>query len=608
MSVHLHRGSLGAGLLPCSRLLPRKELLSDHGLLSRARLWLLAGLALISAAPARADYIHQTQAAREGTILELHVGREAIEAQLEIDAADRRHFQALLTPGQTTTNTGLALLDGRSGRPLSGRVASVETRRRTLRYDPNAPAAIDLRGVPVSVPVVSPLVTAVRIRYPLTQPPEQLILRPPLAQGEQKAATNIGFIVFHEDLPVSNYWYLSQPEPLQLNWNDPWRTRFQNPNLKRAHASSLTSYVTVDPYEVRHEVVVRFRDLAPLLGISLSGNQVVAPAQLEQIRRASERFFNQRPRTRINGRERQGGVVEVSFLTVDPKGVFQAKPKGSVHRAASTLLGISLSFPTETMARKVEVQWDLFSERIPTITAQASDAAGPFPYQLSPASPTLVWENVLRQPPVSRIEPVRQNRHTGGWWLLAAAGLAGVSTLVLLAGRRGLLMPPRAGVMGGFSLSAVLLGVALVQIPLQGPGALSEARASQVIEQLLANVYRAMEFRQEERVYDRLALSLSKAILSDVYLQQRRSLSSQQDGGAISRVSQVTVEQIRRLGWPGWGAPLRYAVTWKASGTVSHWGHSHQRQNRYQAEIELDAAGQTWKIGDLHLREEARVP
>lgn len=567
----------------------------------------------LGAPPALADYIHQTQAAREGTILELHVGEREIEARFEIDADDRQLFQGLLNKGAQPPPDAFSLVDAATGRPLPGTVLEVETRRRTLRYDPSAPVPMDLRGVPLSLPKVSPLVSFVRLSYPLARRPEAVILRPPVAKGEQRAATNIGFIVFHEDLPVSNYWYLSQPETLELNWNDPWRSRFRNPNLKRAHASSLTSYVTVEPFEVRHEVVVRLRDLAPLLGIPLSGNQVVEPELLARIEEQTRRFFNARPRNRIDGRARQGGVTDVSFLTVDAKGVFQLKPKESTHRAASTLLGVSLSFPTEAMARKVEVSWDLFSERIPAITAQATDPAGPFPYLLTAETPTLVWENVLKRQPDSRIEPVRLGRGTAGWLVGAALGVGAVTILLLLASRRGHLRlgavgGPRTVLIGGASLAGLLVVVALLQAPLGGVWLLPDGRAARLIEQLLANVYRAMEFREEERVYDRLALSLRNDILSDVYLQQRRSLTSREDGGAVSRVREVTVDEIRRLGWPGWGSPPRYTVAWTASGTVSHWGHTHQRRNRYEARIDLTPAGEVWKIGDLKILDEARLP
>jgi hypothetical protein len=369
----------------------------------------------------------------------------------------------------------------------------------------------------------------------------------------------------------------------------------------------------VEPFEVRHEVVGRLLDLAPLLGIELTGNQVLDDAQLDRIASRTRDFFTARPRTLIDGNPRKGDITEVNFLSVDAKGVFQLKPRQSEHKAFSTLLGVSLSFPTERMARTVEVKWDLFSERIPSITAQATDPAGPFPYVLTAESPSLVWANVLKDRPDGRIDPVRLG---SGWstpLALAALGVMLATILLLRANRRGRLVLGVVGgarglLIGGSFLCLLLFALALRETPLAGGGwLLRDGRAATLIEQLLANVYRAMEFRQEERVYDRLALSLQKDLLSDVYLQQRRSLTSREDGGAVARIRSVSVDSIRRLGWPGWGAPPTYRVEWTANGTVSHWGHTHQRSNRYVARLGLTPAGEVWKIGDLQILDEERV-
>ena len=44
---------------------------------------------------------------------------------------------------------------------------------------------------------------------------------------------------------------------LNLDWADPWYSRFDNPNLKRHHKSALMSFLYVEPYEVRHEILAR---------------------------------------------------------------------------------------------------------------------------------------------------------------------------------------------------------------------------------------------------------------------------------------------------------------------------------------------------------------
>ena len=49
--------------------------------------------------------------------------------------------------------------------------------------------------------------------------------------------------------------------------------------------------------------------------------------------------------------------------------------------------------------------------------------------------------------------------------------------------------------------------------------------------------------------------------------------------------------------------------TWNVAGSVGHWGHVHQRQqNQYQARFVVNAVDGLWKITDLELLQEERLP
>jgi hypothetical protein len=127
------------------------------------------------------------------------------------------------------------------------------------------------------------------------------------------------------------------------------------------------------------------------------------------------------------------------------------------------------------------------------------------------------------------------------------------------------------------------------------------------LQVLLKNVYRAFDFREEEDVYDRLAFSVSGDLLSDIYLQNRKSFSIQKAGGAQAKIKSVEIEAAtaERLD----ERPLAYAIKgrWAAQGTVGHWGHVHTRRNRYDAIVTVEAVDGTWKILDLEILEEERV-
>ena len=46
---------------------------------------------------------------------------------------------------------------------------------------------------------------------------------------------------------------------------------------------------------------------------------------------------------------------------------------------------------------------------------------------------------------------------------------------------------------------------------------------------------------------------------------------------------------------------------WQASGAVGHWGHTHIRQNYYNADITIVAINGQWKITGMDLIEEKRI-
>jgi hypothetical protein len=127
------------------------------------------------------------------------------------------------------------------------------------------------------------------------------------------------------------------------------------------------------------------------------------------------------------------------------------------------------------------------------------------------------------------------------------------------------------------------------------------------LDSLLKNIYRSFDFREEEDVYDRLATSVSGDLLSEIYLQNRKSLVVTQAGGARARVKTVEILGVevnqpddRPLG-------LMFHARWTATGTVGHWGHIHMRKNQYEANITVEPVDEAWKITGLELLEEKRI-
>ena len=67
-------------------------------------------------------------------------------------------------------------------------------------------------------------------------------------------------------------------------------------------------------------------------------------------------------------------------------------------------------------------------------------------------------------------------------------------------------------------------------------------------------------------------------------------------------ISDIMEEEITndRLGYT-------YTCEWFVSGTIRHWAHQHNRQNRYIGLITVKRIEEVWKITEWELLDEQRI-
>jgi hypothetical protein len=125
-------------------------------------------------------------------------------------------------------------------------------------------------------------------------------------------------------------------------------------------------------------------------------------------------------------------------------------------------------------------------------------------------------------------------------------------------------------------------------------------------ESLLRNVYRAFDYHNESDIYDALAQSVQGDLLAELYLKIRQSLIMEEQGGAVAQVKEVKfigAQPLPGRSQNGFGE----RVTWQVEGTVEHWGHIHLRVNEYAADLEIEPAGDSWKITALNVSRQSQV-
>ena len=195
----------------------------------------------------------------------------------------------------------------------------------------------------------------------------------------------------------------------------------------------------------------------------------------------------------------------------------------------------------------------------------------------------------------------RQATKTPMW---VAGGLCLLGVLLLgvssqRAARRGLFVAGGVCVL----LAAAGLGTAYQRGAFEQP--IEQAQAQQTIESLITNVYFAFAYRDESKIFDTLATSVDGPLLDTLYLDIQRGLSDAEDGGPTVRVLEVKIDSCEVL--ESTPKRLRANVGWVSAGSVSHWGHAHDRSNRYRAEVVAEPVDGRWRLTGVKILQEERI-
>jgi hypothetical protein len=134
----------------------------------------------------------------------------------------------------------------------------------------------------------------------------------------------------------------------------------------------------------------------------------------------------------------------------------------------------------------------------------------------------------------------------------------------------------------------------------------SDQAVKTVLDGLLENVYRAFDYRGEDAIYDSLENTVSGDLLTQIYLETRRSLELENQGGARAKVQEVEVLEASYRPLPS-GTGFSSEARWNVTGSVGHWGHIHRRINQYRATVTVESIDDAWRITGLEVLEEERI-
>jgi len=562
---------------------------------------------LLSNHQSSADAVMVNKAMQASSIAEFYIDAQGVRVELEIGVNSAEDFKALF-PETVYRQMGfgdkplddrlkqffseqLVLMD-QDKKILRGQLTAIAPSKRVLR-DP-------INGTPLPIQKDAPDVIRASLRYHYNGddlPVELAFITP--------AASDVGFVAYHNGVAVNDFRFFSPELVLNLDWQDAWYSSFNSRNMKRQYSAPMSGFIYIEPFEVRKEIIARPKDLQRWIDLGLDGVQEISVDMQGQIKEKVAEFLAKHQAITIDGTPVKGILDSVNFLerTLTSSRVIDPPEPLNVD---SAIIGSIFVYPRNgILPQKVVMDWDLWDGRITRVPVSAVDQAGPFPSYLESDGRQLVWENFLQHPDVPQLNIVELPAETWQTLLHKSRAVFVILVFVLLVwlGFRARQRQPLIAV-------AVTSGVIIVACSLSfyfgESNQPKKARATAIIGDLLHNIYRAFDYREESDIYDVLDRSVTGDLLTDIFLDTKRSLVVANQGGARAKVKNIALEYVT-LKPSDDDDRFEAEASWVVSGSVGHWGHIHQRNNRYQAILSIAVVGKQWKLEEMTVLHEERL-
>jgi len=537
----------------------------------------LVSLLVLWAPYIRADWMNLTGAETSENIVEIYILDDHVKVKLEVYVGDLRKFEELVPDEWLKDTVGGS---GNKRPSLEQRMHSFATKRLQFVTDKGVklPAKLELLEARQRVDRVSAYAgminptTRQRVRqapadkrvlyaeivYPFAGKPESLQIIPPLNERGMVTA-NIGFVAYHQAVPITDFRFLGQPAKLNLNWQDPWYTKFENKNLTRHHKYPLMLYLYVEPRQVRLESLLRISDITELTGFNVEDSQLSAEDKRQQLQEHIKKYYADNGSLQIDGDLLKPDSIRVEFLTVSLKGLKVIENASSVDQS-SLLVGISQKYFIEALPQKIESSWQFFNQRIDRIPVTVTDPVGPLMHLIDKDDPEFFWQNFLKKYSDAVMTPVE------------------VDT--------------------GWNINIPYVGKTKIvnQMP-------DQAQAPNIVGGVLNNIRVAFIEKEPSKFSGALGNVFSEAVTTDEFDSLQKELaklfSPRVTGGALGAVQVFNDIEIVNVSELNNAAGFRTTISGSANISAQHWGHIDKRQVKFQLLLDLIEEDKQWRLADL---------
>lgn len=467
------------------------------------------------------------------------------------------------------------------------------------------------------------------LEFPFSAPPEFLTIQQDMSDENFIIPSEMKLTV-HQSGTALNYTESLLPgasTTVRFDWEqaitedatdaewETWFSKQREATLGITSYSSVYSFVYIEPNEIRHEILIPLATLKTILPVKSRDASFIEIDEQEPIRSLIRDWLRDDNPVTINGTRVLPEFSRVDFYGLDLRD-FAAQAAEQKVSLASGRVGIILRYQApDDAVRDAALTWEKYyssMNKIQSVVISYPDRMERFEFSRH----NKASDNVLKWTcdPNALPQPIRSVPAT----IAPRPELTiPVGSLIFLATAIVSLRIPKHSVRLLVSGVAFILALAawrtagvVIDHPWQKPPEQSDAQATEIFRKLHQGVYRSLDFGSEDRVYDVLASSVDGPLLEKLYLQLHQSLEMREQSGAVARIQSIKYESGKEtprsstaVPWPG----FEYSATWTVAGTVEHWGHIHERQNRFDAVFTIEPRDGNWKITRMDISNQRQV-
>ncbi len=466
--------------------------------------------------------------------------------------------------------------------------------------------------------------------YSYSEPPEYLTFQNYIIDFNFALPSEVKLVVRQSgsDVPYAESLKVKQPKTVRFDWDKPLKNHLTGAELRewfnetREKTLGMTSYggvysfIYVTPREVRHEVLIPLANLKEFINFEQADPWYLEVEEQDKARPLIEAFFADGNPVAVNGKVIEPVFDRFDFGGLDVRDFGKMRQRKRIS-LANGRVGVIMSFPTRNIPDTVTVTWTKFSKMlkdVDVVVIGPDDVVEKKQFSKYLTKNTIEWKNP-GIPPLPEVVEVSVDEQLMDQSVMVPlvsliCGLGLLFVLLSFLVKPGL-DRPRMGVAIVLSAGGLIAlpGKTPITLPMSAAKPISATDASQVFATLHTNLFRSFDYKLEEDVYDALARTTDGPLLKKIYLDMRRSLEVQEQGGAVSNIDRIEIMQGQIAEKTVADAELTapafpYRCIWELEGTVEHWGHIHRRTNRYEALFNVQNVDGLWKFTDFQAIDE----